>query len=511
MKKSRKLLSLFLSVIMLTLISQPALTISARIANDITNDGIVDIFDILAIQNFLLGKEVFSTEVKTVADGTGDGTIDIFDILNIQKALLNDTGNTTPTIDTSDGTVVTTFSGLLSAITDAQNKGGGKVYVTGTSIACTSQIALSKANANDVSIIGVPNIDGTYPVLNFNSMRTAYTGVASSDSQVGVRISGSKYTIKNLIIEKAADNGIQIKGATAGYNTIENCITRYNNDAGIQITAGANHNTIRFVYSYRNCDVYSLGGNADGFAPKLNAATGNTFYGCYAWDNSDDGWDSYDKVSTELTTDLTYQECATWNNGNPKVFTGQYDYENGKPLDTNLFLIEQITKQDSSFATNYANKAFALPTTSFITTSAGTFSPANWVVNYNGNSNGFKFGSYLTTSATVRTVINCLAFGHTSKGFDNNNGASTASFTNTVAFDNKYNYYFPPFTITGFTNVLGFSGGSSNNIPSGLTVTTPIASKQATIRSTVTSTVNTIVTKCQSNIIPGETYFNIYQ
>lgn len=171
-------------------------------------------------------------------------------------------------------------------------------------------------------------------MLDFSAFRSAYIGKATTDSEVGIRISGSKYTIKNLIIQKAPDNGIQIKGSSAGNNTIENCIVRYNNDAGVQITGGAYSNTMRFVYSYRNCDVYTLGGNADGFAPKLGAGKGNVFYGCYSWENSDDGWDSYDKDS--LTYNLTYTNCACWNNGDPTIFTGEYDYNNGNALDTDL-------------------------------------------------------------------------------------------------------------------------------------------------------------------------------
>ena len=81
----------------------------------------------------------------------------------------------------------------------------------GSSISCTAQLALKASNAN-VSIIGVKNSDGTYPVLDFSAFRSAYIGKATTDSEVGIRISGSNYTIKNLIIQKAPDNGIQIKG-----------------------------------------------------------------------------------------------------------------------------------------------------------------------------------------------------------------------------------------------------------------------------------------------------------
>lgn len=92
-----------------------------------------------------------------------------------------------------------------------------------------------------------------------------------------------------------------------------------------------------------------------GFAPKLGAGKGNVFYGCYSWENSDDGWDSYDKDS--LTYNLTYTNCACWNNGDPTIFTGEYDYNNGNALDTDLLLVELISKKDSSFASNYKKES----------------------------------------------------------------------------------------------------------------------------------------------------------
>lgn len=434
--------------------------------------------------------------------------------INIYKVQLDSSDS----VPSGNSTTVTNFAGLVSAAkTMASTSGGGTIYVNASKLTCTAQLALSSTTGNPVAIVGVKQSDGTYPVLDFTSFRTEMVGnsigslAASSDSSVGVRISGSQYTIKNLIIEKAPDNGIQIKGSSANNNSVENCILRYNNDAGLQITGGASNNSIRFVYSYRNCDVYTRGGNADGFAPKLGAGTGNKFYGCYAWENSDDGWDSYDKTTGGYTYDLSYEECAVWNNGDPTIFTGEYDYKKGNALDKNLFLVELITKQSSSFATNYSSGKFSLPTGNILKTDAGTISLANWVgTNYGGNPNGFKFGSVYSGADLKRTVKNCLSFGHASKGFDNNNSACTASFKNTISFDNKYNYYFPLYTLTGWSSVQGFSGSSSDKLPSGYSVTTPSSSKQSTIRSTVTSTVKTIVDQCNSNKIPGEVYFNIY-
>lgn len=285
---------------------------------------------------------------------------------------------------------------------------------------------------------------------------------------------------------------------------------RYNNDSGLQITGGASNNAIRYVCSYRNCDVYTRGGNADGFAPKLGTTTGNTFYCCYAWDNSDDGWDSYDNEGS-YTYDLSYEECACWNNGSPNVFTGRYDFDNSNALDTSLFLVDLIIKQDSNFATNFNNNNFSLPSGNFINTNQGLISASTWAgSSYGGNPNGFKFGSASSGSNLVRTVKRCLSLLHTSKGFDNNNSSCTASFESTVGFDNGYNYSIQPFTITRWSNVYGFSGASNDRLPSGYSVSVPSSSTQSSIRSAVNSTISKIVSSCYNNIIPGAVYFNIY-
>lgn len=431
----------------------------------------------------------------------------------IYKIQLDTTG-----ILPGNSVTVTTYANLVSAVKImASTSGGGTVYINTSSMSCTEQLALSSTAGNPVSIVGIQQSDGTYPVLDFSVFRDSKIGstggslTSSSDDSVGIRITGSNYTISSLIIQKAPDNGIQIKGSNANYNRIENCILRYNNDSGLQITGGASNNTIRFVYSYRNCDVYTRGSNADGFSPKLGATTGNTFYGCYAWDNADDAWDSYDSTSSGFTYDLSYEECAAWNNGNPKVFSGEYDFNNGNELDTDLFLVELIIKQDSSFASNYNNGSFSLPLASFINTDSGVISAVNWTgTNFAGNPNGFKFGSANSGADLKRTIKNCLSFDHGDKGFDNNNSSCTGSFENTVSFDNNRNYYIPKFTISKWSNVRGFSGASSDGVPSGYMVTTPDSDTQNSIRSIVTATRATIIANCKKNIILGGVYFNIF-
>ena len=81
-----------------------------------------------------------------------DSSIDIFKI-QVDSNGISSTSTTTTTSDTSatntsDDIVVTSYSELLSAISQAENAGGGKIYVSGTGIACSGQIALSKSNDN---------------------------------------------------------------------------------------------------------------------------------------------------------------------------------------------------------------------------------------------------------------------------------------------------------------------------------------------------------------------------
>ena len=177
-----------------------------------------------------------SQETEKISSSSDTTEVDLSNTESSDESLISSS------LAASNAVTVSTYNDLRSAISKAEKAGGGKIYVKGTKIACDGQIALSKTNAN-VQIIGVQNADGSYPELDFSDFMAKYVGKASSDAAVGVRISGSNYTVQNVIIEHAPDNGIQIKGKTAGNNRISNCIVRYNNDAGLQVTAGAYQNT----------------------------------------------------------------------------------------------------------------------------------------------------------------------------------------------------------------------------------------------------------------------------
>lgn len=310
---------------------------------------------------------------------------------------------------------------------------GGTIYINTPKISLSSALKLEGTTAG--AIVGVQQADGTYPVLDFSGLRDS----GSTSRGLTIASAASNKLIQNIIVEKSGDNGIYINGKN---NTIEHVIARYNGDTGIQLSGEtATGNVLRYCYAYRNCDVKTNGANADGFAPKLGASD-TTFEYCYSWDNSDDGWDSFDKAG-DNGAKVVYKHSACWNNGNPQVFTGEYDYNNGNALDTNLWTVEQMIASDSSFASNYANKKFSTANAKINgSTVAAWLTKANTAM----NGNGFKFGSKDTAQneGVTRTADYCVAFDHKSKGFDNNNSQGCSGYiSNCVSFQNNINFQLP--------------------------------------------------------------------
>ena len=335
----------------------------------------------------------------------------------------------------ADSTIATITSDNESAFLEAVkklNSNGGVIKVAVSVLHISSKSAIKLTGSKSGGIVGV-EVNGAYPVIDFKKARN------NGSTDRGFVISGSNKYMKFLVIQKAGDNGIWISGSK---NTLDHIITRYNGDSGIQLSDNAVGNTLNYCYSYRNIDVPTYGANADGFAPKLGASN-TVFNYCFAWDNSDDGWDSYDKAG-DNSASVTYKHSACWNNGNPDVFTGKYDLSNSKSLDKNLRTIEYIMSSDSSFEINYKNKKHVVSGSAKI---AG-ISYNTWLskAQTEMNGNGFKFGSQTTVKSTsvIRTAEYCVAFDHKAKGFDNNNSENCSGYISyCAAFNNNINYQLP--------------------------------------------------------------------
>ena len=393
--------------------------------------------------------------------------------------------------------IVTITSDSESELLDAVktlNKSGGTIYINTKVINISSKSTIKLSGDTPGGIVGMKQADGSYPRLDFKNARNA------GSTARGLTINGSNQFIKYLIVENAGDNGIWISGTS---NTIDHVIARYNNDSGIQLSNEANLNVVNYSYSYRNCDVKSFGANADGFAPKLGASN-TVFNYCYAWDNSDDGWDSFDKEGDNSAT-VTYMHSACWNNGNPDVFTGKYDYENGKSLDKNMWTIQQLMESDSDFESNYNNKKFSLDNGMIAGISA-----SSWVSKAEGsmNGNGFKFGSKTTeqSESVKRTAEYCVAFDHKSKGFDNNNSQKCSGyFSNCVSFNNKINYQLP-YVFQKWENM--WSWGATKKEQSNMSQTLKTPSDSNTAQKNFYLVRDKIIQAVYANTFPDEVNFD---
>lgn len=270
--------------------------------------------------------------------------------------------------ETSNSIEVSNSTQLLDAI--SKIKAGQTIVLRQGTYTLNSKISISISgtNQNIITLIGKEGQDR--PKLDFSSM-------TENSVNQGIILNADFWHIKGIDIYKAGDNGMQIKGNN---NLIEFCTFSECSDTGLQIDNGASNNTILNCDSYFNAD--STIENADGFACKLTAGTGNKFIGCRAWQNLDDGWDGYLRGADNIET--TYENCWAIKNGYLK---------NG-------------TKG-------------------------------------NGDGNGFKTGGSDDKLLKHNAIYtNCVAVGNVYDGFDHNSNRGQVTLYNCSAYNNGVNYNF---------------------------------------------------------------------
>ena len=249
----------------------------------------------------------------------------------------------------------------------------GGVY---DSLLTTITISKSGSRSTRYYLLAYP---GERPILDFSLMPV-------DGANRGIRITGIYWYVRGIDIRGAGDNGMHVSGS---YNIIEFCSFYENHDTGLQISSGASNNQVVNCDSYHNVDPSQ--GNADGFAAKLDVGTGNSFHGCRAWENSDDGYDGYLRPSNDVSTVL--ENCWIFKNG---------------------YL------PDGSAST--------------------------------GNGNGFKLGGSDDRTLRHHVVLrNCVAFDNRVKGFDQNNDRGSMTLYNCTGYRNGTNYSIPGPIDTGQT------------------------------------------------------------
>ena len=283
------------------------------------------------------------------------------------------------------------------------------------------------------------NRSGTYPViLDFRS--TPY-------GKRGLEIKGTctYLHVKNMTLRYSGKNNLHNEGS---YNLFENMDIYGSADTGCQMKGDAaggdkgGHNIIKNIDSHDNFDyeldksgtltLCDFGGNADGFADKQFTGAGNHYIGCRAWNNSDDGWDFFQRVSTSQTV---IENCICYANG-PK----KYDMTDHPRYATDRTWFEQF--ESGRYVTDKSGNSV------YVTLAAYPNM---------GNGNGFKLGG----DGTVHDVLvhHSLSVSNTVKGFDQNSNAGTVYLYNNTGYKNgsDYKFYNPNGCKLYIRNCIGFN------------------------------------------------------
>ena len=256
------------------------------------------------------------------------------------------------------------------------------------------------------------------PILDFGQMSNSLWG---SSSGRGIQIDGGAnwLHIKGLTIQNARDNGIW-SGANNGI--IEQTVTRWNGDSGVQLSDFASHNLILNADSYENYDPSNNGENADGFAIKFeNLGPGNVVRGARAWGNSDDGWDMWESTTGGVLVEDSWA------------------YDNGLII-PRFFDVDAL--EDGDLTTG----------------------------NFRGDGNGYKLGQ----DGGPHVLNRVLAWGNAVRGIDVNGNGFGVEVSNSTVYDSGRNWQFDETSAETMNqhilrNNISFAGTSSDDFDSGVT------------------------------------------
>lgn len=303
--------------------------------------------------------------------------------------------------------------------------GGDTLYLLGGEYGFEGKqtIGTSKNGFSQKKRTFIGAFPGETPILDFSAQ--PYGSEVTGSNNVGISLSANTQYIhiKGLTIRYAGKNGLINYGS---YNLFESLDVYGCGDSGVQMKNGGN-NIILNVDSHDNFDYKTMsgtsanfGGNADGFADKQFTGAGNHYIGCRAWNNSDDGWDFFQRVSSSNTI---IENCICYQNGMPYYDMSQNPRALG--VDKPWF--------DSKVGTQMTDRYGQT-----ITITLDRY-PCQ------GNGNGFKMGGQYTDHKIL--IHHSLAVANNARGFDQNNNGGTMWVYNNTGYDNGVNF--------GFTTAYG--------------------------------------------------------
>lgn len=290
------------------------------------------------------------------------------------------------------------FLTLYKAVTTAKNAGDEILVAPGTYIMYpdTTKMNLIAITASYITIRGLGTTAATRPIFDFSQKK------AANSSYYGIQLKGSYCSLYGFAIKGAQDNGLLINGGS--YNTIEFCDFLENQDSGVQIKGKGQYNKFINCDSYYNVDPAQ--GNADGFADKLDEGGFNSFRGCRAYQNSDDGWDGLLGNVNYTPSDTIYDSWCYKNgylkdgskssgNGNGFKLGGTQGGASG-PFIHRQLLVRCLSVKNLQKGFDYNNNA-------------GSMTLYNCTGMGNGGTGNFAFPTAVASGETV-TLKNCLSY-----------------------------------------------------------------------------------------------------
>ena len=185
--------------------------------------------------------------------------------------------------------------GKLTSTVIGKLKAGDVLYLRGGQYDLNNTLSINRSGSEG-NMITITAYNGEQPILDFRN---------EANKTNGVKVGGSYLHIKGITIRYAGYKGIWLEESQ--YCILEQLDVYGCCNAGIQLRSGG-HNMVINCDSHDNFDYQDNGGNADGFADKQgDACPGNIYIGCRSWNNSDDGWDSFERVTSGTPT--VYINC----------------------------------------------------------------------------------------------------------------------------------------------------------------------------------------------------------
>ena len=280
---------------------------------------------------------------------------------------------------------------------------GDTVYLRGGTYTYTKQQGLVGKSGTAGNLIKVWAYPGETPVITRSA--TGYT----TDiywHRSGIFFSGNYVHFKGLEITGYKNISGNVEDGLLAYDANNNIFEQLNihhNFHGMYIENNSSNNLVLNSDFHNNYTDYNGGGDSDGLGISYNTGTNNVVQGCRAWNNGDDGFDTFEAKGL-----VTFKNSWAWHNG--------YVY--------------------------------------------GTTTPA-------GNGVGFKLGSNFLQGTTlqntvVRVVQNTVSADNRDSGYHINEGDHRVQLYNNVSYANGVtglNFHWNNLVHT-FKNNLSFGNGN---------------------------------------------------